>query len=668
MLVADAIRREYYYDESAGVPSCLDKAVKAADRRLRGSREAAGTLPGAIGVAIAVARNNELYLATIGAVEAYLVRSARLLVPERADAPGLPSDSTVALDVWRGELSTGDALLLVSQNMTRTVGTEELKSAILTLHPQAAVEHLHHLFVTAGGSGSDGVMALETTELATQAAGRAVPAAAGQTFGDLPGMLPEPVGGAVGQSLVGARTAVGASLSSVVDRVWDAMPRRNASVTRVRSRTSKAETRRRIAIGLMAMIGVVFLLGTLVIVLPREGDTTQSERIAVGDSSLTEARDLTVRAENLYATQPEQALNLYREAWSQIRGAQATGLSDPALAELETRARAGLDQAYGTRAPVTSEVTLFKRGVDPIALVRGPDRQGAAYYLDRETSSIVRVAMDRGATAEVVTQGDRAAGGGKARLGKPVQIEQAPTEVVIVDDDRQAWRWRPSDGKGNGTLARLGFQGNQQWGTDHGDIATFPDPRGYRIYVAEPSQEMILRYEPTFDQSSFGEGNNYLVSTNEAVAEIEQIYIDRDVYTLSDDGLLRYVSGRFVGTFSIGDPPDADDLRPGADYTIVTGTGNADDGTFYLYDSAWGRIVAFSKVDGSYRGQWVPGPDDPSMDDVRGMYVIPGKKKRDPDRLVWVSPEGVFQSNLTTAATEAAPPPDTKKKKRKNAN
>ena len=55
------------------------------------------------------------------------------------------------VDVWRGELHVGDGLLLVSRNMTETVGTEELKSAVLTLHPQAAVEHLHHLF---GGVGS----------------------------------------------------------------------------------------------------------------------------------------------------------------------------------------------------------------------------------------------------------------------------------------------------------------------------------------------------------------------------------------------------------------------------------------------------------------------------------------------------------------------------------
>ena len=47
----------------------------------------------------------------------------------------------------------GDAILLVARNVTETVGTEELKNAVVTLHPQSAAEHLHNLFVAAGGEG-----------------------------------------------------------------------------------------------------------------------------------------------------------------------------------------------------------------------------------------------------------------------------------------------------------------------------------------------------------------------------------------------------------------------------------------------------------------------------------------------------------------------------------
>ncbi|HSL98423.1 MAG TPA: hypothetical protein VK831_07610, partial [Candidatus Deferrimicrobiaceae bacterium] len=73
-LVADAIRSEYYYDESAGIRVCLTKAIQAANQRLAHARErgALGSASGPIGVGIAVVRDTELYVCTVGPAEAYL--------------------------------------------------------------------------------------------------------------------------------------------------------------------------------------------------------------------------------------------------------------------------------------------------------------------------------------------------------------------------------------------------------------------------------------------------------------------------------------------------------------------------------------------------------------------------------------------------------------------
>ncbi len=79
--------------------------------------------PDSLGIAIAVIRNNELYVATIGSAEAYLVRAARLLVPDHTQQPGLPADDALRVEVWRGEIAVGDSLLLVSRNLTEVVGT-----------------------------------------------------------------------------------------------------------------------------------------------------------------------------------------------------------------------------------------------------------------------------------------------------------------------------------------------------------------------------------------------------------------------------------------------------------------------------------------------------------------------------------------------------------------
>ena len=65
-LVADAIRHEYYYDESAGIRVCLVKAIQAANKRL--ATLASGGLghAGPVGVGLAVVRDNELYVAPSG--------------------------------------------------------------------------------------------------------------------------------------------------------------------------------------------------------------------------------------------------------------------------------------------------------------------------------------------------------------------------------------------------------------------------------------------------------------------------------------------------------------------------------------------------------------------------------------------------------------------------
>ncbi|HET9681161.1 MAG TPA: hypothetical protein VFP19_03910, partial [Candidatus Limnocylindrales bacterium] len=129
-LVADSIRAEYYYDESAGIRVCLAKAIAAANRRLGHARErtalgaASAEGSGPIGVAVAVVRDNELYVCTVGPAEAYLSRGARLsTLPDPHRDRGLPA-ADLEPDVWRGEVNVGDQLLLVSPTVSERLGPE----------------------------------------------------------------------------------------------------------------------------------------------------------------------------------------------------------------------------------------------------------------------------------------------------------------------------------------------------------------------------------------------------------------------------------------------------------------------------------------------------------------------------------------------------------------
>ena len=209
-LAAETIRNEYYYDESAGIRVCLQKAIATANKRLLHQADRLGLKSpdgnGPIGVGVGVVRGNEMYVATVGPAEAYLIRQARLSTHRER---GLPSNG-LEPEVWRGEVTVGDSLVLISPNIVARLGADELKDAMVTLHPQSAMEHLHHRFRAADGSGSDGAIAFEATEVAPTTRGRTlVPVRPAEPLAGAPDRSPIPLADNV--------QAAGAAMSAAAD-------------------------------------------------------------------------------------------------------------------------------------------------------------------------------------------------------------------------------------------------------------------------------------------------------------------------------------------------------------------------------------------------------------------------------------------------------------------
>ena len=96
-------------------------------------------------------------------------------------------------------------------------------------------------------------------------------------------------------------------------------------------------------------------------------------------------------------------------------------------------------------------------------------------------------------------------GAGKG-IGEPWQMAIGGPDILILDRDGVLWRWRPSDAKGRGTLAKLRLGGDTALGDDIRDTATYArnaDSGEYFYYLIDPSSKQILRYPPAADGSGY---------------------------------------------------------------------------------------------------------------------------------------------------------------------
>lgn len=673
-LVAEVIRHEYYYDESAGIRVCLIKAILAANKRLGHARErgalGAGGVAGAgaaapIGVAIAVVRDHELYVATVGPAEAYLSRGARLsTLPDPDRERGLPT-AELEPDVWRGEIGIGDQLVLISPNLMERLGPDELKDALVTLHPQPAIEHLVKRFNEVGGSGSDGGLVLEVAELSAVRSGRTLVAVKPpEPLAGLPDRSPIPladtVSGGVAAAQAGAhraRSAAGGLLGRLIGRAQDAMPARTRGPRRVTPMGARRETQRRAAVAVLVLVVVAGSLGLAVSLLgarPAPGPAIASAEI--GQQALEQARKNLDRVfgpgVNLVTNDPKTAEKLLTDTIDQLEIARTAGITVGVIDPLRTRAVGGLDELYGMVEVTPLDTFTFPAdiGVDLKALVRGPD--GAPYVLDPTTASVYRINLTDLTAAAIFREGTKAAGSTEAA---PRLLSGGGRDVLILDAKNVLWRWRPADAKGTGTTTKIKVTGAAEWGNDLLALGTFVRDASaglYNLYIVDPSEQEILAYAPSLDGSGFPAAPSKRLTTPRAVDGVTSLFIDGDIWIADSGAILRVVSGTSDG-WSSSALPDGK-LRPAPKFTAVISGTERRTGRIYGYDGPNARLVAFAKAKGGYLEQYRLALGSKAWDEVRGWYVEPGIADA-ADAVVWISATGLHRAVLES--TTSAPGP-----------
>ncbi len=672
-LAAETIRNEYYYDESAGIRVCIEKAVALANKRLGHQRDRLGLgssrdPSGPIGVGVAVVRGNELYVATVGPAEAYLIRQARLsTLPDPHRDRGLPAPD-LEPDVWRGEVSVGDSLVLISPNVIARLGPEELKDAMVTLHPQSAMEHLHHRFVAADGTGSDGAVAFEATEVAsTQKQRTLVPVRPAEPLAGAPDRSPiplaDPVVGGVAAVQAGAskaRTAAGTAFERTVVRLQDLLPRRQAGHRRVTPISTRRETQRRAAIALLAFILVVGGLGLAVFFAPRGGGPGETIPSAVaGQRALDTARANRDRVfapgVNLVETNPAQARDLLVEAYQELDNARTAGVSERTIAPIREDVVDGLDQLYRMRTVedrVMFQFDAVEPGVELSAMVRGPD--ALPYVIDSVTKTVWRVDVRAGSATLVVREGTEAPGG---VVAEPRLLATGGPDLLILDANNVVWRWRPSDANGRGTTRSVRVNGAAEWGNDVVALSTYlrdPERGLYNLYIVDPSLRQIRNYSPAADGGGFPAAANDWLNSERDVATVTSLSIDGDIYLANGGEIVRFTGGAADGWEP--ESPGDELLRPAPSYQLLASASGRREGRLYAWDAAGQRVLVFDKADGDGRfiEQYRLQDGNEGWADVRGIYVAEPPDR--PATLVWLTGDAVHFSDLVDLS-EGGPSP-----------
>jgi hypothetical protein len=670
-LVADSIRAEYYYDESAGIRVCLGKAIQAANKRLGHARErtALGVTDGTgpIGVAVAVVRDNELYVATVGPAEAYLSRGARLsTLPDPHRDRGLPA-ADLEPDVWRGEINVGDQLLLVSPSVSERLGVDELKDALVTLHPQSAVERIHSRYVEAGGTGSDGAITLEVGEIAASRSGRApVPVRPAEPLAGAVDRSPIPLVDSVAGGVAAAASAADAAKSAagglgamLVHRLQDAMPAREPRGRRVTPMTARREMQQRAAMAILSFIVVIGVLGAGIYFIG--GHTFPGPAIAsfeAGQQALQDAQADMARVIapgiDLVANDPRKASTLLTDAITKLDAAAAAGVPSITIKPIRDQAVAAIDRLY--RMADVGDQTLFTfpgtQKVDLRSIVRGPD--GAPYVLDAASKSVYRIDLAKKAAVAVFKAGTKVGG---LTEGDPTFLAVGGRSLLVLDSKSILWKWTPANSSGRGTTLRLRVSGSSEWGSDVLAIGTFlqnAEAGIYNLYVVDPSQRQIVVYYPAQDGGSFPTSAGRL-STPRDVTTITAMYIDGDIWLADGGQLVRVVNGR-AGSWTAADPGDAI-VRGQPDYTLVTSGADRGTGTVYGFDATNHRVVGFTKADGTFVGQYRLAAGSSGWTDLRSWYVVPGVAADQPDTIVWISGTAIHQSVLEALATQPGSSP-----------
>ncbi|HEY8921233.1 MAG TPA: hypothetical protein VIN32_01255 [Candidatus Limnocylindria bacterium] len=653
----ETIERDYYYDLSAGATGAISKALTAANRLLYHQRSRLGlTRRGGVSVVALVVRGREGHVAKLGPAAAVIVRGERMFelppppsvdeedprVRERRVADSLGEALEIRPYTWEGELAAGDRVALLSRNVAQVVGVEEVQRALATLRPAAAVEHLHQLFQIREGHGSDGMLAIELIELAATAATHQLePVHPHEELAGLPDRSPVPLADAIGRTLHrggdaidAVQRALGHGLLVGVNMALAFVPRRRAQYPTSIPRTAVREEGRRRRRGLVGIGAVAALLaiGASVASLPNPRPTDAILRASIARAAIAEALDLLgtvekrVDGRDLIDRDPTRAASLLTDSLAAVERASEAGVASASLEPLRGRLEGGLDSIFAVgrllQSSTVVDLAAAFTATDPIDMVMASD--GSLWVAEVGRGRVIRVDPASGKATVPYRAGQELGG---VTAGAPWMIATAATDVVVLDRDRHAWRFdlveQVAHPMGLPGLAAVSTESHLLTALQHR-----PPLEIFNLYLADAASGDVLKWTPG-DRIPIrypDPPEPYLLEPPDLpVAQARDMFADANLWLLQPHTVTRVNFGTPLAQadYSFDPPPDGS-LRPDLDYRLLDGATIGERETFYVYDAANARILAYQRADGSFLRQWVAprsGPQAGLLDEVRALSV-----------------------------------------------
>jgi hypothetical protein len=197
---------------------------------------------------------------------------------------------------------------------------------------------------------------------------------------------------------------------------------------------------------------------------------------------------------------------------------------------------------------------------------------------------------------------------GELTAGEPWMITTAATDVVMVDRQRQAWRFDLEE-RAPRALRIPGLADVSSRSRLLAALQHRPPLEIFNLYLVDAAANAVRKWSPgdVVPVVYPRRAEDFLTEKPDlAPRDARDLFVDVNLWLLQRSTVTRVNFGAPLPQedYSLDPPPDGE-VRQAVDYRLLDGATVGDRELFYVYDAANARIIAFQRADGAFVRQWL---------------------------------------------------------------